>query len=131
MGETGNLGEIFDDAIVDEPANHEALARSQFDIGLNPACRQGRDIQAGDRDAVARVDTRDFRLNVQADGIMPRNLREKRKLNAILAKHDGDRSAVGAGLGDRHRELTAGQEAGFFAIGRDQIRLGEDLEQPA
>ena len=35
-----------------------------------------------------------------------------------------------AGLHDRNRELAAGEEAGFLAVDRDQVRFGQALEEP-
>ena len=34
------------------------------------------------------------------------------------------------GLHDRNRELAAGEEAGFLAVDRDEVRFGQALEQP-
>src|SRR5438552_13274104 len=50
---------------------------------------------------------------------------------AELAKHDGDGAGVSAALQHRDGKLTAHQEAGFLAIRRDEVWLGQDFEQTA
>src|SRR5207302_67668 len=51
------------------------------------------------------------------------------QLHAEFLELDGDRVETLAGLNDGKGELPAGKKTGFFAVDRDQIRLGQNLEQ--
>jgi hypothetical protein len=56
--------------------------------------------------------------------------RQEVQADAELLELDADRDARAGRLRDRNRELTAGKKAGFLPALRDQVRLGEALEQP-
>jgi hypothetical protein len=58
------------------------------------------------------------------------NDRREAQADAKFLERDGDGVAA-ASLGDRNRELAAGEEARFLTAFRDQIRLGQTLEQAA
>src|SRR6266702_4686475 len=49
--------------------------------------------------------------------------------HAKFLERNGYRGKSGAGLHDGKGELTTCQEAGFLAIDRDQVRLGENLQE--
>ena len=60
---------------------------------------------------------------------LPLTIGSEVQADAELLVLDGDRHAAAAALGDRNRELAAGEEAGFLAALGDQVRLGQALEQ--
>ncbi len=51
--------------------------------------------------------------------------------DAELPELNGDRAGIGAALQNRNRKLAAHQEAGFLAIGGNQVRLRQDLQKVA
>ncbi len=48
-----------------------------------------------------------------------------------FSKLDRDRAGIGASLQDRDGKFAAHQEAGFFAVGGDEIRLVQGLQHVA
>ena len=88
---------------------------------------QRRNPEALERDAVGEVERADFGPDLEADHVAGDGRREVQP-DAELLEHDGDRARDA--LDDRHRELAAGEEAGFLAVVGDQVRLGQALEVP-
>src|SRR5258708_32709847 len=80
---------------------------------------------------MSKVERRYFRSDVQPNVIVFRDDGIEVQPYAKLPELDGDCSGVGAALQDRNRKLAAYQEAGFLAIGGNQVRLGQDLQKVA
>ena len=55
--------------------------------------------------------------------------RSELELHAKFLERDGDGGESRAGLHDGEGKLTTGEEAGFLAVDRDQIGLGQNLQQ--
>src|SRR5262249_52548007 len=66
----------------------------------------------------------------EPDDVAVKNIRDEPEPDAELTEADGNRrgNARRGDLGDGHRELAAGQEAGELAVQGYQVGLGEDLE---
>src|ERR1035438_2933163 len=112
------------DAVIHEAGDDEALAILQLEFGVGLAGAEGRDGGAGDRNCIGEVERAHLRHNVEVNVAIGLNDRSKFQAYAELTKLDGDGGEAGRiGLDDRDGKLATGEEAGFLAIDRNQIRL--------
>jgi hypothetical protein len=79
--------------------------------------------------ALAKVERADFRRNFQMNVSVGHDDRGELQAHAEFLERNRDRRKSGARLHDGERELAAGQEAGFLAVDRDQVGLGQNLQQ--
>ena len=84
--------------------------------------------EAVEHDGVGEVERADLRPHLEVHAVAVDDRREV-QADAEFLVLDGDRHVAAAALRDRHRELAAGEEAGFLAALGDEVRLGEALEQ--
>ena len=127
-GQAGNLGHRFLHTIVDQSADDKTLAGAQFHIRFHSPGGQSGNEEARHGDSVCEVDRGDFGLDVHLDRAVLGHYGVERQPDAELAELNRYRAGVAAALQDRDGELTADEEAGFFAVGGDQIRFGENLQ---
>src|SRR5262245_49052350 len=113
--------------VVEEAGDGERLAIPQLHIGLRTSCRQCRDSETTERDAVRKIKRADYRRNFQPNHVAGNGWRE-RQPDAELLELYGHGS--GSALHDGHGKLAAGEKTGFLAVVSDQIRLREALEMP-
>ncbi len=116
------------DAVVDQATDDKALSRSEFDVGFHSAGREGGNEEARDGHGVRDVDRGNLGLHVHLDGAVLGDHWIEGEPDTELAELNCDRARITAALQDRHRKLTANQEARFLAVGRNQIRFGHDLQ---
>ena len=117
MAQTGNEVDRLLDAVVDEAADNETLARHELDLGLDAAGRQGRDQETGKRDSVCEVQRADLRGDLHPDGTVLHQLRQEIDPNPEFAELNGDVTQPGKTVvcGDSHTSTHGA--LGCFALG--------------
>src|SRR4029453_10095129 len=124
--EARNLADQVLRNVIQEPGNCERLAITKFHISFGASCRERRNPEARKSDAVRKVQRADLRPYLEANGIAGDRRREVQADSILLPLH---RNGIGNSLDDRNRNFTASQEARVLTVIRDQVRLGEALEQ--
>src|SRR5260370_34866205 len=128
-----HLGEFLGHVVIDQTRNGEALAVLQQNLCFSLALRKRRNQEALQRDRIGEVESADFRRNLQVDRSGRGHGRGERELHSegleLHRNHGRGRSAARRGSKHRERERTARQETGFFPLQRDQIRLGQNLNE--
>ena len=83
-----------------------------------------------DGDGVREVQRTYFGGNVQMNVAIRLNHGREFQAHAELAKLNGNGGdSAGAWLHDGEGKFSSGEETGFFAIDRDQVGLGQNLEK--
>ena len=79
-------------------------------------------------DCVCEINRGNFGLDVHLYRAVLGNYGVERQPDAELAELNCDRAGVAAALQHRYWKFTAHQEAGFFAVGRNQVRFRDNLQ---
>ena len=85
--------------------------------------------ESGNGQGIREIQRADFGRNLQVDVAVGRDHRGELQPHAEFLERNRHRSEAVARLHDRERELAAGEETGFLAVHRNQIRLGENLQK--
>src|ERR1039458_3195176 len=133
VAESGNLVHGLHDLVVDQAGDGETLAILENHFGFDAALGQGGNHKSLQRDRVGEVQAADFGRDFEIDGALRRNRRCEIELHAVgfeLHRDHWRGGAAGGRSGDRReRKTAAGEETGVLALEREQIRLGENLQQ--
>ena len=79
--------------------------------------------------ALREVERADLGLDLEVDQVAAEHGRREAQTHAELFEGDGHRVRARAGLHDRVGILAAGEEAGFLAVGGDEVRFRQALEE--
>ena len=129
VADAGNLRHRRGHGVVHQAGDGERLAVLQLDFGLGAARRERRHAEAGAATALAKSSELTSGLTLRLIRSPPSTVgvkvrRTPNSLNTIVTE------LLLPPCDDRIRILAAGEEAGFLAVGGDQVRLGQALEQP-
>ena len=127
LAQDGDLGAVFLRQVVEQPGDHERLAVAQLDVGFRAPDGERGNAETRQGDAVAEVERAHLGLHLQADHVAG-NRRLEREANPELLVLNGD--GAGRALNDGNGNLAAGKKAGLLVVVRDEVRLGEALEEP-
>ncbi len=125
----GNLLYKIGHPIIHQSRDHKTLAVLQFKFGLRFARAQRGHGEAGDGERIGEIESADLRRHFQMDVAVGHDHGGKFQLHSEFLERDGDRGKTLPGLDDGEGKFSAGQKAGFLAVYRDQIGLGQDLQQ--
>src|ERR1700687_4974369 len=115
--------------VVHKPSDYKALTVLQlkFSFGFARAKRWHR--ESGDGQRVGKIQGAHFRSHLQVNIPVRHDHGSELQAHAKFLERDRNRRKACAWLHDGKWKLTSGEKAGFLAIDRNQIGLGENLQQ--
>ena len=129
VAQARNLVLNVGDAIVHQARDHEALSILQFEFGLGLARAERRYGKSGNSQSIGEIESAHFRRDVQMNVSVGHDHRCELQAARRNSLNEMVTAVNPAGLHDGEGKLTAGKKAGFLAIDRDQIGLGQDLKK--
>ena len=100
-----------------------------FEFRLCTARAQRRHGESGDRERIGEIQLADFRHHLKVNIAVRHDHRREFQFHPELAELNGHRGESLAWLDDWERKFASRQETRLFAVYRDQIRLGQNLQQ--
>src|SRR5208283_4631235 len=130
IAQSRNLVLNVRDPVIQQAGNDETLTILQFEFGLRLARADGGYGGSGDGDGVREVQRTDLGSDVQVDAAVRLNHGSELQAHAKLAKLNGDGGdSAGVLLRYRKGKFSSGQETGLFAVHRNQVGLGQNLQE--
>src|SRR5262249_52550612 len=132
IGEAGNLVQRFRFAIIEKTADREALTIFHLDVRRYAARRKCGDGEALKHQAVCKIERTHFGLDRKLQRAARRHYGRESEPNPEFAELNGHGAEpCAAALQGRIGKLAAREKAGVMSIDRQDIRLGEDLQEIA
>ena len=127
--EPGELARQTGHPIIHQTGDHKTLPILQLKFGLGAPCAQGRNTEARNRQTISEIEGTDLGGHLEVNVAIRHDHGSKCQLHPEIFELNGDRGETLPGLNHGEGKLAAGQKLSFLAVDRDQIRLGQDLQQ--
>src|SRR6202046_5740660 len=126
----GDLGKLFGHAIIHEARDREALPVLQIHFRGHPPGGKRRNRKSRNRECIREIQSTDFGRYLQMYRAIGHNRWSEVQLHTEFFElnADGRKRASSRTLHDGIRELSAGQETGFFSGHCQNIRLSQNLQ---
>src|SRR5262249_41850976 len=129
VAQSRHLAGDIGDAVVHEPGNDETLPILKFKFGLRLAGTQRRNGETGNGKCIREIQLADFRHHLKMDVVVRHDEGSEFQLHSKLSELNCHRSEALPRLNDGERKLAAREKTCFLAVDRDQVWLGENLQQ--
>src|SRR5581483_1340329 len=116
-------------SIIHQAGDHEALAVLQFKFGFSPARTERGHREPRDRERIRKIQRADFGSHLQMDIAVGRDHWGELQANAELLERNGHGCKAGARLDNGERKLASSKETRLFPVYRDEVGLGQNLQQ--
>ena len=115
--------------VVEQPRDGKRLAVAQLDFRIRFSRGQRGNAEPGDRHRVVEIEGAHFRRDLEMDHVVTQNRRREVQPDTELFEDNRHRRRAALRLHDRIGIFAARQKRGFLAVLRNQVRLGEALEE--